>query len=141
MQTIKTTVWIAISSQAQMGLLFFDQIVNNESYVSMICNSFMLWLNATDLLLNTRLFMQDGATPHTANTVLDSLHDTFSPSMISNLHHACNGCGHKCPPKSPDINPCDLFLWGYLAEKLFPKGPASIMQLMALNVQMYGEIT
>jgi hypothetical protein len=65
--------------------------------------------------------MQDGATPHTANTILDFLHDTLRPSVISHRYHTCHGRGHKWPPNSPDINPCDFFLWGYLMEKLFPK--------------------
>jgi inhibitor of nuclear factor kappa-B kinase subunit alpha len=136
MQTIKITVWIANSGHGLMGLIFFDQNVNSECYVSTMCNSFVLWLNATGLLLNTWWFVQDGATPHTANTVLDMTHSVQAWYPID-----IKGRGHKWPPNSPDINPCDFFLWGYLMEHLFPKIPASIIELMALLAQMYDEIT
>jgi hypothetical protein len=39
---------------------------------------------ATRLPLHTQWFMQDGARPHTANVVLDFLHDTFDSRVISN---------------------------------------------------------
>jgi hypothetical protein len=101
----------------------------------MTCNSFVLWRNATGLLLNTWLFMQDGATPHTANTVLDFLHDTFSPIVISSLHHACTGCGH-----SPDINPCDFFLWGYLEDKVYANPINSVQHLHEVIVQEFNNV-
>jgi hypothetical protein len=38
------------------------------------------------------------------------------------------------------MNPGDFFHWGYVKEKLFPKCPASAMQLRALIVKMCCEI-
>jgi hypothetical protein len=67
-----------------MGPIFFEETVNNERYLSMLHNIFVSHLLATGLLLQTQWFMQDIARPHTANVVLDFLHDTFDLRVISN---------------------------------------------------------
>ena len=33
------------------------------------------------------------------------------------------------PPKSPDLNPCDYFLWGYLKSKVYTKRPRLVEEL------------
>ena len=33
------------------------------------------------------------------------------------------------PPRSPDLTPCDYFLWGYLESKLYITSPESIGDL------------
>ena len=33
------------------------------------------------------------------------------------------------PARSPDLNPCDYFLWGYLKSKVYSNRPRSIEQL------------
>ena len=33
------------------------------------------------------------------------------------------------PARSPDLNPCDFFLWGYLMSKVYSNHPQSIEQL------------
>ena len=34
------------------------------------------------------------------------------------------------PPSSPDENPCDFFLWGYIKDQVYvPPLPASILEL------------
>jgi hypothetical protein len=45
------------------------------------------------------------------------------------------------PLNSPDLNPCDYFLWGFLKENISPKKPKTIMQLRALVIQACSEIT
>ena len=33
------------------------------------------------------------------------------------------------PAQSPDLSPCDVFLWGYLKEKVFKNRPRSLEDL------------
>jgi len=35
------------------------------------------------------------------------------------------------PPRSPDLNPCDFFLWGYLKGKVYNPLPKTIDDLKA----------
>ncbi|PSN44290.1 hypothetical protein C0J52_12960 [Blattella germanica] len=43
--------------------------------------------------------------------------------------------GHIWPPHSPDINPCDYFLWGLLKEQVFRQHPVNLLELRACIVQ------
>jgi hypothetical protein len=67
--------------------------------------------------------MQEGARLHTANVVLDCLHDNFDSGVIWNWFPDSFTCGQNWPPNSPDLNPCDYFLYGFLKKKIFPKTP------------------
>jgi hypothetical protein len=79
--------------------------------------------------------MQDGVSPHTGNVVvLGFLHDNFDSHAISNRFHGRFACGQNWPPNSPDLNPCDYFLWGFLKENIFffeKNEPETIMKLRA----------
>jgi hypothetical protein len=70
-------VWVSTSSHGQLGQIFFEETVNSECYLSMLHNTFVPHLLATGLPLQTGWFIKDGARPHSANVVLDFLHDTF----------------------------------------------------------------
>ncbi|KAI6653098.1 hypothetical protein LOD99_3947 [Oopsacas minuta] len=58
-------------------------------------------------------FQQDGAPPHVAKVVLDFLREKFDKKLIS------RNCDFFWPPDSPDLNPCDFYLWGYLKSKVY----------------------
>jgi hypothetical protein len=138
---LQITVWVAISSHRLLGPIFFEETVNSERYLSMLCNTSVPHLLATGLTSQTQWFMQDGARPHTANVVLDFLHDTFNSHVTSNRFPHCFACGQNWPPNSPYLCPCDYFLWGFLKEMIFLKKPQTIMELRALIIQACNEIT
>ena len=54
--------------------------------------------------------MQDGATPHTVNSVLDFLHKTFGNREMSHRYPQRHQGGFFWPPLSPDLNPCYFFV-------------------------------
>jgi hypothetical protein len=134
-------VWAATSSHGLLGPIFFEETVNSERYLSILRNTSVPHLLATGLLLQTYWFMQDGARPHTANVVLDFLHDTSNPRVTSNQFPNHFACGQNLPPNSPDLNPCAYFLWGFLKEKTFPEKPQTITELRALIIEACNEIT
>ncbi|GFW49407.1 uncharacterized protein TNCV_3059141 [Trichonephila clavipes] len=53
--------------------------------------------------------MQDGAPPHIARRVKDLLRRSFGDDRVLSRHFH-----HTWPPRSPDLSPCDYWLWGYL---------------------------
>ena len=75
--------------------------------------------------------MEDGARPHTANVVLDFLYETFNLRFSE-----CHEGGKLWLPHSPDINPCDFFLWGFLKEKVFQRRQENVAQLRAHIVKL-----
>jgi hypothetical protein len=68
-------------------------------------------------------FQQDGATAHTARRPRAILKVLF-PGRVVSLHEAV-----PWPPRSPDLSPCDFFLWGYLQAEVFKHRPWSLDQL------------
>ncbi|GFX46946.1 uncharacterized protein TNCV_315691 [Trichonephila clavipes] len=52
--------------------------------------------------------MQDGAPPHITRCVKDVLKHHFTVEHVISRQFL-----HLRPPRSPDLNPCDFWLWGY----------------------------
>ena len=43
-------------------------------------------------------------------------------------------CFNKLPPRSPEADPCDFFLWGYVKDQVYvPPLPASIPELKVVT--------
>jgi inhibitor of nuclear factor kappa-B kinase subunit alpha len=65
-------------------------------------------------------FMQDGATSHTAMYSINVLNKVFEDRLIS-----CR----LWPARSPDLNPCDFYLWGNLKDKVYSNNPHTLVEL------------
>ena len=65
-------------------------------------------------------FQQDGTTTHKANMVQEWLGDHLSTKFIDKK---------KWPPRSPDLNPCDFYLWGYLKSVVYNPLPKTLDEL------------
>ena len=72
------------------------------------------------------MFMQDGAPAHTSRMAMEGLENRFPESLISNKSDFI------WPPRSPDINPLDFFLWGYMKEEIHRAQPGSIAEVKQL---------
>ncbi|GBM91971.1 hypothetical protein AVEN_160038-1 [Araneus ventricosus] len=59
------------------------------------------------------IFQQDGAPPHYGNIVGEFLDTTFPHRWI------CKGAVMAWPPRSPDITPFDIYLWGYVKQHVY----------------------
>ena len=71
------------------------------------------------------IWQQDGAKPHQARMVMSWLDTIFKERML-----ALNCVrGDTWAPSSPDCNPCDFFLWGYLKGKVYQPLPNTLMTL------------
>jgi hypothetical protein len=62
---------------------------------------------------------QDGATAHTAGIALATLNEMFPACVISRRGNI------EWPARSPNLNACDFFLWGYRKSKVNEKKPRS----------------
>jgi hypothetical protein len=114
-------VWCGISGSRIYGPYFFESTVNQHNYLAMLQN--FLWPK----VLRTEgykslYFQQDGAPPHKAIIVQEWLKDKFKDRFIAK---------HQWPPRSPDLNPCDFFLWGYLKELVYSPLPRNLDELRA----------
>lgn len=103
MHPVKVGVWVAISRRRIIGPIFFNETITADRYKEQILQPFLDQLHDDEL--QHGYFQQDGATPHTANRILDFVAEYYGDRVISR---------GRWPPRSPDLTPPDFFLFGSL---------------------------
>ena len=106
---VKIGVWCAISGRRIIGPIFYDGTINAQRYVDLILQPF--FAEVTEEERDHAYFMQDNATAHTAHISMREIVDVFEDRIVSR---------GLWPPRSPDINPCDFYLWGKLKSVVMP---------------------
>ena len=123
----KITVRCAIHAKNVIGPYFFEDesgqttTVTVDYYRQMIRHFLMPQMEEQNL--DYMWFQQDGATPHTAKETTRILKDLFPGRLISrfgDLHWLA---------RSPNLTSPDIFLWGYLKEKVHVNKPQTLDQL------------
>ena len=110
-------VWCGLLSNELLTPYFFDETVTGSTYRQMSVDC--AW---TQLQRKRLYFQHDGAAPHYAAIEREWLDENFLGRWIS-----------RCGPfdwsaRSPDLTPCDFFLWVYLKDIVFKEVCTSIMQ-------------
>jgi hypothetical protein len=124
---IKVTVWCAMSSAGILGPFFYEEngrtvTVNGARYLDLLQNEFYPDLTQFAFLNpdedpNSWNFMQDGARPHIVRGVRTFLTTKFGTNTIGQYLNT------HWPARSPDLTPCDFFLWGYVKDQLYQRYP------------------
>ncbi|GBO20394.1 hypothetical protein AVEN_176011-1 [Araneus ventricosus] len=70
-------------------------------------------------------FMQDGARPHRTEKAFRFLDEYFGNRVIALDCLKFTGTGMDWPPYSPDLTPCDYFLWGALKDTVYVNHPST----------------
>lgn len=126
----RVTVWAAMSGRRLLGPFFFHDNINSESYLDMLRDYAIPQLREGAMCTRDQWFQQDGARPHTTQTVLNFLNLAFGGHVVSNRFPETFQTVFKWPPYSPDLNPPDFFLWGYLKSKVYTNEPQNLADLM-----------
>ena len=130
----KVTVWWEFTASLNIGQYFFEQTgasdpvtatVTGQPYASHLCNHVIPALQQRGCV-NQIIFMQDGAPPHIAHPVKQLLRRHFGNARIIRSHFPTTW-----PSRSPDFNPCDFWLWGYLKDVVFRAPIANLVELKA----------
>jgi inhibitor of nuclear factor kappa-B kinase subunit alpha len=131
----QTTVWAGISKDHLFGPYFFPATITSDSYRAIISEIF--WNDLVQSIGNTNhvWFQQDGASPHTAKDTRALLQEYFGEKIIS------KDFAYEWPPRSPDLTPCDFFLWGMVKELVYMHGRVStVSQLQNLIIAAFNTI-
>ncbi|GBM75461.1 hypothetical protein AVEN_98280-1 [Araneus ventricosus] len=80
--------------------------------------------------------MQDGVPLHIATSVKQLLNLHFRNNRITSRHFLTTWT-----PRSPDLNPCDYWLWGYLKVVLYGGPIANLAELKNRITQHIHNIT
>ena len=124
----RVTVWCAMSSLGIIGPVFLEQNVTGSTYRKMLEDKFIPKIQEFGETQNF-WFMQDGARPHRTAEVFGCLFQYFGQNVIGLDFLGFSGGGVEWPPYSPDLNPCDFFLWGYLKDRIYKKTPRNLEKL------------
>jgi len=75
------------------------------------------------------IFQQDGGPPHFHFDVRAHLNANLPSRWIGRASHNDSPL-LTWPPRSPDLTPCDFFLWGYIKDRVYvPHMPHNLPQL------------
>ena len=131
LHSLKCTAWVAISKHGIIGPFWFEDdneqcvTINTERYVQVLGKFWTALGRRREIVRVLQWFQQDGATPHTSKESLAWLQQRFSDRLISRR------CDPQWSPYSPDLNPPDFYLWGYLKDWVYANNPQSIPDLKA----------
>lgn len=114
--TPHVNVWAAMTTEHLFGPYFFPSTVSGDSYRAVISELFLPDLISRYGSTNRVWFQQDGAPAHTANETKELLREHFQERLIS------HGCDNEWPPRSPDLTPCDFYLWGVVQDIVYESG-------------------
>ena len=107
-----------MSEERIYGPNYFETSLNQHNYLEML--KWFYEKNRKVKDYENYYFQQDGAIPHTANMVQQWLTSKFGDKFMAK---------QRWPPRSPELNPCDYFLWGYLKGRAYDPLPKTLDDL------------
>lgn len=117
-------VWLGVIDESIVGPYYFNGTVNSQSYLNMLEQFVMPELNRLGKNSNEIIYMHDGAPPHITAGVRNFLSANFFGWMGRG-----DGSILGWPPRSPDFNPLDFFVWGYLSDLVYLIKPRDLHDL------------
>lgn len=137
----KLTVWAGVCGNgAVLGPFLIDGNLNGNRYLRLLNDDIIpvLEVQFAQQLDNGNFqrlwWAQDGAPAHRLIAVRNLILRKFQNRVI-----ALN-TPHEWPPRSPDLTPCDFFLWGYLKDRVFTSPPQSLQDLRNRIEQEFGDL-
>ena len=137
----KITVWGGLCGNGVLlGPYFPNGNLNGAGYLRMLNNDILpeLERHFANQLINGNFqrlwWAQDGAPAHRLIAVRNLILQKFERRVV-----ALN-TPREWPPRSPDLTPCDFFLWGYLKQKVFRTPPVSLVDLRTRIVNEFNQL-
>lgn len=123
-QRFSLNVWVGIVGDNLIGPYFLPPALNGENYRNFLEHELTALLDDVPLLIrNEMYFMHDGAPAHFSRIAREYLNERFPERWI--------GRGGPVPwaPRSPECNPLDFFLWGYLKTLVYATPINTVQEL------------
>lgn len=109
-------MWSGILNGELIGPFELPSRLNGDVYKNFLENDLpMLLLDVNLALRRSMIFQNDGAPCHYARQVRNFLDETYPNRWIGRRGPI------NWPPRSPDLNPIDFFIWGYYKEIVFAR--------------------
>lgn len=106
-------VWAAVIGDRFLGPHIFQGSLNGVMYLDFLQHNLPQILDEIDPVHRQDIiYQQDGAPPHFTNDVRDWLTANY-PAWVG------RGGPVPWPARSPDLNPMDFFVWGYMKSEVY----------------------
>lgn len=113
----KVNLWAGIINGMLLGPVVIDGNLTGEKYVQLLQTEVADRL--TDLDVNAAIWYQhDGCPAHNYGPARHFLHRAFPGRVIGSNEQPL-----AWPPRSPDLNPLDFFLWGHITSTIYRREP------------------
>lgn len=107
-------IWCGIVGNHLIGPFVLPRILNGDAYLAFLQNDLPQLLEEIPLNIRGRMcLLHDGAPAHYPRAVRNFLNAHYPNRWIG------RGSDFPWPPRSPDLNPLDFFLWGYMKELVY----------------------
>jgi len=130
----RLSVFCAIGAGGIVGPFFTQERMTSQWYLGLLRDRVLPEMYGLGWVENF-WYMQDGARPHRTDEVFEFLQEHFGTRVIGLDYPNYAQGGVEWPPYSPDLNPCDFFLWGYIKDRVYRRAPADLVQLEAAVVE------
>lgn len=136
----KVTVWCGISSSGLIGPIFLrkKETVDRDVYRRILTEAFNEAEAKT--LTGDHYWQQDGASCHCTQENLEFIRSVFGDRVISRRYPEIFDSGIAWPARSPDLSPCDFFLWGNCKDKVYRDRPKTLEELKRKIERVMSEI-
>lgn len=113
-ENFSVNVWVGIVGDFLIGPHFLPPRLNGNRYRQFIEYVLPDLLEDIPIIQRRRIwFMHDGAPPHFSIVARQYLNQNYADRWIGRAGP------QPWPPRSPDINPLDFFLWGHLKSLVY----------------------
>lgn len=128
----KLNVWSAIIDDKLIGPHFLPEIMTADRYVDFLQNDFNNLLVAAGVNMENIWFQQDGAPIHFARVSRAEVNRLFGDRVLGRFGRG-DRQGIAWPPRSPDLNPLDYYLWGRMKGLVYTGGVGLIRDIDELR--------
>lgn len=109
----KINIWAGIFNNQIIGPFEIEGNLNSQTYLQLLMTKVGPALEEVARDNQEIWFQQDGCPAHYGIEVRNFLNDSFPNHWIG------RGGAINWPARSPDLAPCDFFLWGHLKSKIY----------------------
>jgi hypothetical protein len=117
-------LWSGVLDRQLIGPFELPPRVTGEIFLNFLQNDFPDLMADVNLLVRRHMYFQcDGAPCHYSRIVRNHLDEHFPNKWIG------RGGPITWPPRSPDLNPIDFFVWGHYKELVYYKDYSTVEEL------------
>lgn len=127
-------VWCGVIDNKLIGPHIFPHRLTGEVYLDFLQNILPVLLDDADVNVAGMYYQHDGASVHYRVIVRNFLNENFPNLWIG------RGGPNNWPSRSPDFNPVDYHIWGYLKSKVYATDIDSREELLRRIENACGEI-